>query len=297
MPTAILPNASLTEDQSRSIAWVTGAGGLIGSHIARTTNHSGCFRVVGLTRGALDLTDHLAVRRRFHEDSPALVIHCAALSTAAGCDRDPGAARSVNIDATAHLAELCSSIRLVYLSTDLVFDGGKGHYSETDPVNPLNLYAETKVAAERSVSTNPRHLILRTSLNAGNSPTGDRSFTEHLRRSWAGHKVVRLFTDEFRCPIAVSATARAVWELALSSATGILHVAGTERLSRFQIGELLARRWPGLDGLMRPASVRDFQGPARAADCSLDCARAQGLLSFPLPRFSEWLASQVDLEG
>jgi dTDP-4-dehydrorhamnose reductase len=275
------------------IAWVTGAGGLIGSHIAHSPASPAGYRVVALTRTDLDLTDHKAVARRFRAESPALVIHCAAVSTATACERDPKTARAVNIDATAHLAELCATNRFVFLSTDLVFDGRKGHYTETDPVNPLNRYAETKAKAEQRIAGNPRCLTIRSSLNAGRSPTGDRSFIEHMRRDWKAGKVLNLFTDEFRNPIPVTATARAVWDLALSEVRGIVHLAGAERLSRFRIGELLAAHWTDLACRMTPASVRDFQGPPRAADCSLDCTKAQSLLSFPLPRFSEWLEKQT----
>jgi dTDP-4-dehydrorhamnose reductase len=274
------------------IAWVTGAGGLIGSHIAHSPAPPAGHRVVALTRTDLDLTDHKAVARRFRAESPALVIHCAALSTAAACDRDPHGARAMNIDATVHLAGLCTSTRFVYLSTDLVFDGRKGHYTESDPVNPLNLYAETKAEAEQRIASNPSNLTIRTALNAGRSPTGDRSFIEHLRRDWEAGKIMNLFTDEFRNPIPVEVTARAVWDLALSQVKGTVHLAGAERLSRFRIGELLAACWTDLDCRMTPASVRNFQGPPRAADCSLDCTKAQALLSFPLPRFSEWLETR-----
>jgi dTDP-4-dehydrorhamnose reductase len=169
-----------------------------------------------------------------------------------------------------------------------------GNYSEPDPVNPLNLYAETKVEAERIVLANPRHLVIRTSLNAGKSPTGDRSFTEQMRSAWERGETLKLFTDEFRNPIPAEVTARSIWELAQSDAAGILHVAGAERLNRLHIGELVAACWPEMDCQMMPASLRDFPGPPRAADCSLNCGKAQALLSFPLPKFSEWLIANPE---
>jgi dTDP-4-dehydrorhamnose reductase len=315
----------LTEPRDKPIAWVTGAGGLIGGYVANHPNHSARWRVVGLTRPDLDLTNQEAVNRRFREDSPALVIHCAAVSTAAACAKNPDRARRINIDVTRQLTELCANARMILLSTDLVFDGLKGNYTEADPTNPLTLYGETKIEAERIVLANPRHLVIRTSLNAGVSPTGDRSFAEQMRAAWQRGETLNLFTDEFRNPIPASVTARAIWELALADqarltrpsatptpsdgetdrardsarsprnptasitlASGIFHLAGAERLSRLEIGQLLAAKWPELICRMEPASLRDFPGP-RAADCSLNCARAQAMLSFPLPRFSEWL--------
>lgn len=291
MPTATLPSASLTKPRAKLVAWVTGAGGLIGSQAASISIAPANCEIIALGRSDLDLTDHEAVTRRFREDSPALVIHCAAVSTAAACAKHPELARRMNIEATAHLAGLCANTRLIFLSTDLVFDGRKGNYDESDAVNPLNLYGETKVEAERIVLANPRHLVIRTSLNAGISPTGDRSFAEQTRRAWEQGETLKLFTDEYRNPIPAAVTARAIWELAQSSATGILHVAGAERLNRLQIGERLAAHWPNLNCRMTPASLRDFPGPPRAADCSLNCAKARALLSFPLPKFSEWLVA------
>ncbi|MFO1476921.1 MAG: sugar nucleotide-binding protein [Verrucomicrobiota bacterium] len=164
-----------------------------------------------------------------------------------------------------------------------------GNYDESSPVNPLSVYAETKLAAERVVLANPRHTVVRTSLNAGVSPTGDRAFNEQMRRAVAAGQELSLFTDEFRSPIVAIETARAVWELAAGVRTGLYHVAGSERLSRWEIGTLLAARWTNLKPSIRPESLKDYQGAPRSPDTSLNCAKAQKLLSFPLPRFSDWL--------
>ncbi len=141
---------------------------------------------------------------------------------------------------------------------------------------------------------NPKHLIIRTSLNGGTSPTGNRGFNEVIRRAWQAGQVVKLFTDEVRSPIAAEVTARAVWELANQGQTGVYHVAGSERLSRYQIGQLLAARWPQLKPRIEPSSVKEYTGAPRAPDSSLNCAKAQQLLSFRLPGLTEWLAAHPD---
>ena len=89
-------------------------------------------------------------------------------------------------------------------------------------------------------------------------------------------------------------TARAVWELANKNCAGLFHVAGAEKLSRWQIGQLLVKRWPELDAKIKPASARDFPGPPRALDTSLDISKVQKILSTPLPGLSEWLAANPD---
>ena len=102
---------------------------------------------------------------------------------------------------------------------------------------------------------------------------------------------MKLFTDEFRCPIPAAETARAVWELVEKQCVGIYHVAGAEKLSRLQIGELLVKRWPEVMAKIELGSARDFPGPLRALDTSLSISKVQKVLAQPLPRFSEWLAA------
>ena len=247
--------------------------------------------MAALTRQRLDLADSAAVRAAFRRDNPQLVIHCAALSKSPDCEANPTLARKLNVEVTALLAELAVELPLIFLSTDLVFDGLKGNYDEAAPVNPLSVYAETKAAAEQILLANPKHTIIRTSLNGGTSPTGDRGFNEQMRRAWGAGQSMRLFTDEFRAPIPAEATARAIWDLASQDRPGLYHVAGSERLSRWQIGQLLAARWPDLKPQMEPGSLKQYRGAPRAPDTSLNCAKAQKLLSFRLPGLTEWLTA------
>jgi dTDP-4-dehydrorhamnose reductase len=272
--------------------WITGAGGLIGNCLVRSApQFAPGWRVTGLTRAQLDLTNLAAVRRAFEEQKPDLVIHCAAVSKSPVCQANPALARASNVTVTAQLAECATKIPFFFFSTDLVFNGRRGGYVESDAVHPLSVYAETKVAAEPIVLANPLHTVIRTSLNGGASPTGDRGFNEELRIAWQAGRTTNLFTDEFRCPIPAPVTARAVWDLVRAGATGLFHVAGAERLSRWQIGELIAARWPQLSPRLQPGALRDYQGAPRPPDTSLNCAKVQALLSFPLPGLTDWLAA------
>jgi len=273
-----------------NIVWVTGAAGLIGSELVRHAQAvPGGFSVVGLARADLDLTDFRAVRKRFEAEQPVGILHCAALSRSPACDADPVLAQRVNVEATRYLSELSCDLRFLFFSTDLVFDGRKGSYLEEDEVHPLTVYAETKVQAERVVRGHPKHQIIRTSLNYGHSLTADRAFNEDMVNAWRAGKTLKLFTDEFRCPLSVSITAAAAWELFRLGESGIWHVAGTERLSRWQIGELLAKRHPRLKPRMEPSSVKTFSGPPRSPDVALDSSKARSRLSTELPKFSVWL--------
>ena len=274
------------------MVWITGANGLIGNYLVQTApKFAPRWRVRALTRDQFDLLDFAAVRREFDRDRPQIVIHCAAVTTITEAQANPGLARQVNIEITRLLAELAAEDRFVFFSTDLVFDGRKGDYREADAVNPLHNYGETKAAAEEIVLKNPLHTIVRTSLNGGVSRTGNRGFNEQLRRSLQTAQAMKLFTDEFRCPIPAVETARAVWDLANQGQVGLFHLAGTEKLSRVQIGQLLIQRWPEVTTRIESGSARDFPGPPRALDTSLNVSKAQKILMAPLPGLTGWLAA------
>jgi dTDP-4-dehydrorhamnose reductase len=280
----------LTDSSPKPLVWITGAGGLIGNCLVQTAPRSApSWQIRALTRPELELTDFAAVRAAFKKDSPQLVIHCAALAHTPTCEKNPELARKLNVEVTATLAELAANIPFIFYSTDLVFDGLTGNYDESAAPNPLSAYAKTKVEAEHVVLVNPKHTVLRTSLNFGTSPTGDRAFNEQMLQTVHRGETLKLFIDEFRCPIPAIETARATWEMAMQNKPGLYHLAGSERLSRWQIGELLAKHWGDATPKMEPASIRDFRGLPRSPDTSLNCAKIQKLLSFPLPRFSESL--------
>ena len=278
--------------------WVTGAGGLIGHACVEVARASGFSdRVRPLERAEIDLTDFPAVARLFAQERPSGLIHCAARSRSPACQADPAGARLQNVELTRRLAELAADLPMVFLSTDLVFDGrrdgSKGGYREDDAVNPLSVYAETKVEAEAWVRRNPRHAIVRTSLNFGRSPSGPGAFNEELAAVWRAGRVVDLFVDEFRCPIAAVETARRLWALLDSGQGGVFHLAGSERLSRYDIGQLVAedlrRSEPDLAMPMRAGSLAGYSGAPRAPDTTLDCSKLAALLGEPMPAFTPWL--------
>ena len=281
------------QNDHQRVVWITGANGLIGNYLIQTApRFAPHWRVRPLARKDFDLLDFAAVELAFKQDRPQLVIHCAAITVVSEVQRNPDLARRVNVEAAKVLAGLAGETPFVFFSTDLVFDGRKGDYVETDEPNPLHIYGETKLEAEAAILQNPRHLVVRTTINAGRSPSGRRAFNEQLHQSLRQTgQGMTLFTDEYRCPIPAIETARAVWDLLQRKCAGIYHVAGAEKLSRLQIGRLLAARWPEINTPIQSGSAKDYPGPPRALDTSLDISKVQKVLSKPLPGFREWLAA------
>jgi dTDP-4-dehydrorhamnose reductase len=280
----------MSADSRSNTVWVTGAGGLIGNYLVKTA--PGHWKVRALRRADIDLLDFDRVNLLMHVEKPGLVIHCAAMTKNPVCDANPELAMKVNRDVTVNLASQAAArgIRFVFLSTDLVFDGKKGNYREDDVVNPLGIYPNTKALAEEAVLANRDQTVIRTSLNAGHSPTGDRAFNEEMRKAFAAGKTLSLFEDEFRCPIPAEVTARAIWEIVGES--GIFHLCGAERLSRFQIGQLVAANHPELNPKIVPGTLKVYKGSPRSPDTSMDCSKIQAKLSFELPKFSDWVREQ-----
>ena len=271
-------------------AIITGAAGLIGQYLVKTAPRwASHWDVQGLTRADLELTDRANIERAWQSIKPSAVIHCAALSRTKDCEQHPEQARRINVEVTAHLAQLSQDIPFIFLSSGEVFDGKAGWYEETDEPNPINVYGQTKLEAEQAVLQNPGHTVVRIVLTAGTSETGDRSFVEDMCRTAKAGKDVTLYADEFRCPLPAGVIARAVWELVDRKQPGVYHLGGSERLSRWDIGETLLPWYPELKGRLMAGSARNHVGSFRPADLSLRCEKIQRLLSFHIPGFREWL--------
>ncbi len=179
---------------------VTGASGQLGSTVLFRLAEAG-HEVWGWSgsldekRGpfvlrAVDLRDEPTVLQRLEEADPEVVIHAAAVSSAEAVRRDPVFGRAVNTEATARLAAWCDSRgrRLIYTSTDLVFDGTRSWYREEDAAEPILEYGRTKRDAEPAVLAIPRGLVARMSLMYGPSRSGRPSYYERtiagLREEW-----------------------------------------------------------------------------------------------------------------
>lgn len=248
---------------------VTGASGQLGCHLLRELTGSTQHRVrawSGAARGdrsglelrPVDLTDPAAVETALGEADPEIIIHAAAMSLAEAVRLNPEQAWKVNVDGTTRLADWCRERgrRLVFTSTDMVFDGNRGWYGESDPPNPILAYGRTKAAAEAVVQSVSRGLVVRISLLYGPTSTGRGSFFDRAIANLKAGQPQAFFEDEFRTPLDYTTAARAILQLAEGEAVGIVHAAGRDGVSRYQLMRRAAESL-GIDSRLVRANRRE----------------------------------------
>lgn len=224
----------------------------------------------------VDLADPDAVTTAFREARPDVVVHGAALATVSACMREPARAEQINVRGSVLLAELAdrAKLRLLHVSTDMVFDGERGNYREEDEVRPLSIYGRTKAASEQAVLASPRNLVARVSLLFGPTLIGRPSFFDEQVSALREGRPITLFHDEWRTPLSLLVAARGLLALAASDAGGLIHMGGPERLSRWEMGQRMAA-FLRLDpaAIVSASRVSIATAEPRPRDLSLDSSR------------------------
>lgn len=239
----------------------------------------------GLNWLPLDVRSEEQVEAVVAAAQPDVIIHTAYRQS----EPDLHATTAMGAHHVAHAAHHHTS-RLIHLSSDVIFRGERqGSYSEDDPPDPVTAYGSAKAEAEQLVARAcPAAVSVRTSLIYGFHPI-DR----HTRLALDiadGASEVRLFTDEYRCPIFVGDLATALLELAPLPYQGVLHIAGADCVSRHEFGVLLAQAH-GRDGSRLPAGLSSESSTVRPRNCALAIQRAQQMLSTPQRGVREVLAT------
>lgn len=269
-------------------ALVIGAGGLVGSSLMVALEANG-WDVTGTTHSAstsaqiqqLDIRDVRAVARLTQDAKPMTVLLPAALTDVDGCEREPEMARSVNVDAALNVANATNAVgaRLVYFSTDYVFDGRSGPYSEADEPAPLNVYGKTKLEAERIVQRLvPDHIIIRTTIVYGWDRTSNNFAMQVWRRLSAGEGMT-VPADQIGTPTLVDYLAEVTVRLLELGHRGIVNVAGADRISRAELARRFARAFALDDSLVKDCTtVAQNRLAARPLEAGLDTSALHELL-------------------
>jgi dTDP-4-dehydrorhamnose reductase len=282
---------------------ITGVSGFAGWNLARRLRSQ--YRIYGtyldhpvdleaVETLAFDLTDLGKIERLCSTIKPKVIIHTAALSNPDYCETHHQEALTLNTFATRELARAAShlGVRIIHFSTDLVFNGGTGMYSEADAPAPLSYYAKTKHLAELEIMNNcSYYATLRFSLLYGRGNGSNKNFLETMEQQALRNSKMNLFTDQFRTPLyvedAVAALERFVADKNLK---GLFHLGGPDRLSRFQFGELFCRIFDFPQRLLVPSRLEEAQLAApRPRDCSLNSEKSRKYLKMEFRSVEEGL--------
>ncbi len=219
---------------------LTGGTGLLGSELLKLG-----VDLIAPRRSELDITDAFAVAEYINKLLPDVIVHAAAVTNNRDIEADPSEALEVNVKGTANLAQACleSGARLVYISSDYVYKGDRGNYSESDEVLPSNLYAWTKLAGEAAVRAVANHLIIRTSFGASE------------------FQYPAAFTDKWSSKQYVDEVAPKILQAAVGSVTGVLNIGGSRRT----LYEYASERNPEVQKISRGEAPHDA-----TADTSLN---------------------------
>jgi dTDP-4-dehydrorhamnose reductase len=286
---------------------VTGAGGFLGGRMVRRLADHGHRVLAGMRSGSgeppegsdevveLDLRNPAAITAAVDASRAAIVVHAAAIGDPRKCEAEPERARRINVQGTEAVVEGCrgSGARLVFFSTEQVFDGTGAPYGEEAEPRPLHEYGRTKAAGERATATlGDRGVIARVSLVYGRSAAEGRSASEQVLGAIRRGERPGLFVDETRTPVHVEDVALAIVELVgMDAPPRVLNLAGPERISRYDFGVALARAHR-LDERMIDAAKQAGAAfvPARPRDLSLLTDLARRILKRPPRSLAEAIA-------
>ena len=277
---------------------VIGGSGLLGYKVAKmASNEHETFltynyrsiQIEGCTTLKLDKCDRNAVFELLEKIKPDVVIDTAALHNVDYCETHPEEAWKVNVEGTRNVAEACKKVgaKIIFISTDYVFDGTKGYYTEEDAPNPLSYYAKTKLEAEKTIqSLDVNYIIARPSVIYGWNPSEVSGLKSSSGKSvnfvvWALQKLekgeeIKAVTDQYSSPTLADNLAEALLVMASSEKQGIYHTAGKDCVNRYEFTLKIAEVF-GLDkSLIKPVTSEIFKQVAkRPKKCCLDVSKAE----------------------
>ena len=264
---------------------------MLGRDVVRAASEAN-LDVVGLSHAELDVTDARAVTAAVLQQQPQTVINCAAYTNVDGAEEENEVALRVNGEAAGHIAAAAQAIgaRVVYVSTDYVFDGTKGlPYLESDPANPLSAYGRSKLAGEQAtIAASPRHFVVRSSWLFG---THGRNFVDTMLGLGEELEEVVVVRDQVGCPTYTGHLADALVRLADTRAYGVHHIAGAGHCSWYEFAQEIFRQ-AGVDCRVLSCTTEETGRPApRPPFAPLDTEF--GGQAMRLPPWQEGLASYL----
>ncbi|HYF30744.1 MAG TPA: NAD(P)-dependent oxidoreductase [Chitinophagaceae bacterium] len=287
---------------------VTGANGLLGQHLVKQLLDKG-YTVIATSLGRsrlsfpqneqytyheLDVTDGPVVNRLLNKLRPEVLIHAAAMTQVDQCEEEKITCWNINVTATRFLVDACKEIgaRFIFVSTDFVFDGLHGPYSEASEPNPVNYYGSSKWGAEKAVEESGlQWAIVRTVLVTGNPLSG----TRHNIITWVKEKLekgekIRVVDDQYRTPTFVEDLAAGIILVLEKNAQGLFHISGKDSLTPYAIAVETARLLKLDERLIEKADSASLGQPAvRPARTGFIIGKAEKELGYKPHSFRESL--------
>jgi dTDP-4-dehydrorhamnose reductase len=287
---------------------ITGSNGLLGQKLVYGALKRGNINLIATARGEnrlirqdgytyvpLDITDRDAVHRVIAEYRPDCVIHTAAMTNVDTCETDREGCLNQNIKAVEYIVDACNSVaaHLVHVSTDFIFDGENGPYTEDDSPNPVSYYGWSKAEAERIVKSQSNDwAILRTILVYG--------IVDRMSRSnvvlWAKGALekgqpINVVSDQFRMPTLAEDLAEACLLAFEKHAHGVFNISGKDYMSILELVQRVADHY-GLDKtIIRPVNSDTLNQPAkRPPRTGFDLTKSRDILGFEPHTFEEGLS-------
>jgi dTDP-4-dehydrorhamnose reductase len=274
---------------------VTGASGLLGLNLSlQISANDGVLGIANTSplKGlSFEIREMDLVSDNFEEDiletyKPDVVIHCAAIANLEECEKNPELAYQTNAIVPGDLAYQCRKrgVKFVHISTDAVFDGKTGNYSEDDLTNPLSVYAKTKRAGEKNVQKQNSDAIIARVNFFGWSLSGTRSLGEFFVNNLISKNPVNGFVDVNFCPLYVSHLSDLLLAMVRADLSGIYHVVSSEHMSKYEFGCAIAEKF-GLDHtLINPISVTESNLKAeRSLNLTLSTKKLSSDLHLTIP--------------
>lgn len=295
--------------------FISGGTGLLGTSIISTlkdkfdlvgTYYSNQIFVPKVPYVKLDLMKKNDTHHIIEEEKPDIVIHTAALTNVDYCEENKLNAKMVNVDGTRNIAEACTNInaKIIYISSDFVFDGKKGNYSEEDEPTPINYYSKTKLDGENVVKdVCSDFLIIRTSIYGWNIG-GKSNFATWVINNLEQDSPISAVTDQYSSLMLANDCALALNTLIKLDKKGVFNVASKNRISKFDFAMKLAEILDFDNGLIKPVSSEELlkgrvQRARRPMDVSLRVSRFENETGLQLPTIEEGLKhmKKLKIEG
>jgi len=292
---------------------VIGASGLLGQYVAGQAASRG-YEILGTYMNNtirspdfalqhLDITQADEVSRVLTDFKPDWVVHASALTSLDYCETHPTDSWNVNVEGTLNIAVACKRLKakLLYASTDYVFNGEKGErYFEFDVPDPSNVYARTKLEGERiTMDASFENIIARVSALYGwNRMSRKHNFVTWVLDTLRSGKEIKLLADQFVSPTYAPQCASVLLTMLERKGMGLYHASGPDCLDRYEMGMRIAEAFKLDIGLIRKATRNEISLPARRPPCScLDTSKLEGEFNIRTTTLSKGLEEMSSTEG